>query len=171
MGVLFGLVAAVICSVIAAAITLVLGFRDGDHPGDARVTVRGVVHAGADNGADCADTEAFAEILIENGHETPVMVSARSRRASVLALALAAPQAQRTALTHRRGLDRIELLGAVEGQGARRYLLPLDRAHTATKVTVFVDQFAHRTRITTATLRASAERPLRSAAPRDVADA
>jgi hypothetical protein len=160
VSVLFGLIAAVVCAIVAALVTMALGFRDGDRPGDARVTARRVI--------DDAAT-AFAEIVVENAHDSPVLVSARSRRASVFALA--APYAQRTAFTHRRRLDGVELLGAVEGQGIRRYLLPIDGAQAATTVTVVVDQAARRTRITTATLRASASSPLRSASPRDVADA
>lgn len=181
MGVFFGLIAAVVFSVLAAVATTVLGYRDGHHPGDARVVVRAVPgHPASGQAApghtatpevQTAGAAVFAEILIENGHDSPVMVSARCRRASALALALASPSAQRTALAHRRRLDGVQLLGAVDGRASHRYLLPLDGAHAATRVTVVVDQVARRTRITTAMLRASAVCPLRSASPRDAADA
>ena len=170
MSVVFGLVTAVVCSIIAAVVTAALGFRNGDRPGDARVTVRSVAAAAA-AAAETVAAGPFAEITIENAHDTPVIAWAHMRGASVLALVFAAPRAQRTAFTHRRALDGVELLGAVDGRGIRRYLLPLDGARTATKVTVVVDQVARRTRVTTATLRASAARPLRSAVPRDAADA
>lgn len=165
MGVGFGLIAAVVFAIVAALITAALGFRDGVRPGDARVSVRAL---SADEGEGLSGR--FAEITIRNGHDSPVVVSARARRASVLSLLVAAPHAHRTAFTHRRHLGDVEVLGAVDGRGAHRYLLPLDRAHAASRVTVLVDQAARRTRVTTATLRASAAHPLRSTAPRDAAD-
>ncbi|MFC4242101.1 hypothetical protein ACFOYW_01845 [Gryllotalpicola reticulitermitis] len=170
MSVYFGLITAVVFSIISAIVVAALGFRDGDRAGDARVTVR-AVHPGGDVPARCA------EIEVDNRHESPVVVSARSCRASALMLVFASPNSRRTAITHRRGLDGIELLGAVEGHGIRRYVLPVENARGATRVTVFVDQVARRTRVTTATLRparsvsASAAWPPHAVSPRDAADA
>jgi len=153
VSVLFGLVTAVIASIAAAGVVAMLGFRDGDRPGDARVTVRVVRGDGGAVAGPCA------EIVVDNRHDSPVLVSARARRASVLALVFAAPLAQHTALTHRRRLGGVDVLGAVDGCGIRRYLLPLRPGRSATKVTVFVDQVARRTRVATATLRLGGSLP------------
>lgn len=155
MSVYFGLVAATILSIVVAIGFAALGFRDGDRPGDARVTVRAIRAAQAAQAHPdglAPGAAVFAEIVVDNRHDSAVMVSAQTRPASVLALPFVASGGRRTALTHRRRLDGVELLGAVDGRGIRRYLLPLTQTHGAVRVTVSVDQLALRTRLVSATL-------------------
>jgi hypothetical protein len=140
-----------ICTVLtlgSVAALFRVGLRDGDALGDALVRVRAM------RLATDAETLLYAEIEVDNQNDSPVMVTARVRPASVLALLFVEPHLRRTAMSHRRRLAGAELLGAVDGRGVRRFLLPAEAAHRrALRVTTIVDQVGGRTRVITSTVR------------------
>lgn len=153
---IFSPLGSLVCFALAIAafiVLLMLGWRDGDRFGDARVRVRLLAGEQADDGR-----RRYAEVEVDNGNDSPVMVSARARRASALALIFVSAHAHRTAMAHRDRLDRLELLGAVDGRERHRFLLPLAAAEadaSAVRVTAVVNQVGRRTRILSFTMRVS----------------
>lgn len=145
---------------IASFLALVaLGFRDGDLWSDAVVRVRLMRGARSEHPEQACEPmrpALYAELAVDNQSDSPVMVSARVRRASALTMLFDGPHARRTALVHRRGLDGVELLGAVDGRASQRFLVPVEHRGARTlRVTAVVDQVARRTRVITTTVRVS----------------
>jgi hypothetical protein len=142
-----------VCTVLSLGTIVALfrvGLRDGDVFGDALVRVRPLRLASG------GGTMLYAEIEIDNQNDSPVMVRARLRPASALTLFFVEPVGRRTALTHRDRPAGAELLGAVDGRGVRRFLLPAPSAGVrALRVTAIVDQVGGRTRVVTTTVRVS----------------
>lgn len=142
-----------VCTLLSLGTVVALfriGMRDGDVFGDALVRVR-AMRLASDGG-----TTLYAEIEIDNQNDSPVMVTARVRPASVLTLLLIEPHSRRTALAHRDRLAGAELLGAVDGRGVRRFLLPAPvDGLRALRVTAIVDQVGGRTRVVTTIVRVS----------------
>ena len=146
---LIGFFGCTLSSLAILAILILLGFRDGDMFGDALVRIR-LVRAPVGD-----DRRLFAEIEVDNQNDSPAMVSASARRASAAALFFGDEHARRTAITHRDRLVGHELLGAVDGRGTKRFLLPVDSAASgrALRVTTVVDQVGRRTRVITTAVR------------------
>ena len=146
----------IVCTVIALGAVAALfrvGINDGDALGDAIVRVR-LMRAPHPDGM-----LLFAELEVDNQNDSPVMVSARVCRASTPALLFIEPHGRRTAIRHRDRLGAFELLGAVDGRGAARFLLPAEAADSprarALRVTAVVDQVGRRTRVITTVVRVS----------------
>ena len=142
---LFGFFLSTLLALGAVAALFRVGVNDGDRFGDARVDIRLIRTA--------AEGALFAEVVIDNQNDSPVVVSARARAASLAAVMMLDAQTRRTALRHRDRLDD-ELLGAVEGRARCRFLLPLaaTAGTRALRVTAIVDQVGGRTRLVTATV-------------------
>jgi hypothetical protein len=146
------LIGFIICTVLSLGTIAALfrvGLRDGDVFGDALVRVR-AMRLATEGG-----TTLYAEVEVDNQNDSPVMVTGRVRQASVLTLLFVEPHVRRTAMSHRRGLAGAELLGAVEGRGVRRFLLPAPADCRTLRVTTIVDQVGGRTRVVTSTVRVS----------------
>jgi hypothetical protein len=143
---LFGFFLSTLLALGAVAALFRVGVNDGDRFGDARVDIRLIRTA--------AEGALFAEVVIDNQNDSPVVVSARARAASLAAVVMLDAQTRRTALRHRDCLDDDELLGAVEGRARCRFLLPLaaTAGTRALRVTAIVDQVGGRTRLVTATV-------------------
>ena len=142
-----------VCTVLALGTIAVLfriGMRDGDVFGDALVRVR-PMRLAAEGGSTL-----YAEIEIDNQNDSSVMVTARVRPASLVALFFVDSVTRRTALAHRDRLAGLELLGAVEGRGVKRFLLAAPTGDVrALRVTTIVDQVGGRTRVVTTNVRVS----------------
>lgn len=142
-----------VCTTLALgtiAVLVRIGMRDGDVFGDALVRVRPIRLAGG------VGATLFAELEIDNQNDSPVMVTARVRPASLVALFFVDSVTRRTALAHRHRLAGLELLGAVEGRGVKRFLLAAPTGEVrALRVTAIVDQVGGRTRVVTTNVRVS----------------
>lgn len=151
MSSLFGFLICTLIALGAAAALFRVGINDGDVCGDARVRVR-LLRVPAPERATF-----YAEIEVDNQNESPIVVSARVRAASVLTLLFIEPHTRRTALTHSNRLARGELLGAVDGRASKRFLLPskVVGSPRALRVTAVVDQAGRRTRVVTTIARVS----------------